>query len=221
MFTASTTSITGTRTNGSASVTGIASTVQIAVGSKLEGTGITTGTTITAKTASTITMSNSFTGSTGSGSITVFSVGNGDGSTTFNLPDVRGRVLAAPDNLGGTDASVLTSAAPTSCNASGQGATCGNQQGTLTEAQLPIVSKTVATTSNGSHTHDFIYKTANAANTPAQVSLVDTIGTSGSNTATTASSGAHTHSVTVAFGSGQAHTRVLPVLVENCIIKAQ
>src|SRR5262245_2783013 len=34
--------------------------------------------------------------------------GAGDGSTTFNVPDCRGRVTAAPDNMGGTPANRLT-----------------------------------------------------------------------------------------------------------------
>lgn len=35
--------------------------------------------------------------------------GSGDGSTTFNIPDLRGRVPAAADNLGGTAAGRLSS----------------------------------------------------------------------------------------------------------------
>jgi microcystin-dependent protein len=34
--------------------------------------------------------------------------GAGDGSTTFNLPDCRGRVAAGKDNMGGTSANRLT-----------------------------------------------------------------------------------------------------------------
>ena len=34
--------------------------------------------------------------------------GSGDGSTTFNLPDLRGRVIAGKDNMGGTSADNLT-----------------------------------------------------------------------------------------------------------------
>jgi microcystin-dependent protein len=34
--------------------------------------------------------------------------GTGDGSTTFNLPDLRGRVIAGVDNMGGTDAGRLS-----------------------------------------------------------------------------------------------------------------
>lgn len=36
--------------------------------------------------------------------------GSGDGSTTFNLPDLRGRVPAGKDNMGGTAANRLTTA---------------------------------------------------------------------------------------------------------------
>jgi microcystin-dependent protein len=35
--------------------------------------------------------------------------GSGDGSTTFNLPDLRGRVIAGEDDMGGTAANRLTS----------------------------------------------------------------------------------------------------------------
>lgn len=34
--------------------------------------------------------------------------GSGDGSTTFNLPDLRGRVVAGLDNMGGSDAGRLS-----------------------------------------------------------------------------------------------------------------
>lgn len=34
--------------------------------------------------------------------------GTGDGSTTFNLPDLRGRVVAGQDNMGGVSADRLT-----------------------------------------------------------------------------------------------------------------
>ena len=36
--------------------------------------------------------------------------GSGDGSTTFNVPDLRGRVIAGQDDMGGTSADRLTSA---------------------------------------------------------------------------------------------------------------
>lgn len=62
--------------------------------------------------------------------------GVGDGSTTFNVPDLRGRVVSGKDNMGGTTASRLTAAG------SGiTGTTLGNSGGTethtLTIAQMP------------------------------------------------------------------------------------
>lgn len=53
--------------------------------------------------------------------------GTGDGSTTFNLPDLRGRVVAGKDNMGGSAASRLTG---TSMSPDGNtlGATGGFQQ---------------------------------------------------------------------------------------------
>ena len=52
--------------------------------------------------------------------------GIGDGSTTFNLPDLRGRVIAGVDNMGGTLAGRLTSSTITG-GAVTNGQTGGNQ----------------------------------------------------------------------------------------------
>ena len=60
---------------------------------------------------------------------TAYGVGNG--STTFNLPDLRGRVVAALDNMGGTDASRLDLA-------NTLGTTAGTQTHTLTTAEMPV-----------------------------------------------------------------------------------
>jgi microcystin-dependent protein len=56
--------------------------------------------------------------------------GDGDGSTTFLLPDMRGRTAAAPDDMGGTDAGRLT------WN-DDLGTVGGSQTHTLTTAQMP------------------------------------------------------------------------------------
>ena len=81
--------------------------------------------------------------------------GSGDGSTTFNLPDLRGRVPAGVDNMGGSAASRLTSTVLTASNT--LGATGGAQTHTLDGTQIPahshpntLGSNTVA--SNG-HIH--------------------------------------------------------------------
>lgn len=55
--------------------------------------------------------------------------GVGDGSTTFNVPDLRGRVIAGRDNMGGTPAGLLTSTTM-SPDGNTDGAVGGSQQNT-------------------------------------------------------------------------------------------
>ena len=62
--------------------------------------------------------------------------GSGDGSTTFNVPDLRGRAVFGLDNMGGTAASRITSAGG-NFNGTTRGATGGSQNHTLTTAEAP------------------------------------------------------------------------------------
>lgn len=80
-------------------------------GAIVEGLGIQTGTTITGiPTASSITLSLPTTGTASGISIRICPYGQGDGSTTFNLPDRRGRLIAGRDNMGGPLANRITAA---------------------------------------------------------------------------------------------------------------
>lgn len=72
--------------------------------------------------------------------------GSGDGSTTFNIPDMRGRAIAGVDNMGGTAASRLTSTVLSASNT--LGATGGTQTHTLTTAELASHNHT-----QNSHNH--------------------------------------------------------------------
>ena len=75
--------------------------------------------------------------------------GSGNGSTTFNIPDMRGRVPVALDNMGGTDADRLTVA-------NTLGDTGGKEKHLLLVAEMPSHSHLaglLATTSAGSHVH--------------------------------------------------------------------
>src|SRR3954447_19623355 len=72
------------------------------------------------------------------------SYGVGDGSTTFNLPDLRGRVLAGKDDMGGNGAGRLT---PSWFGASATvlGATGGGEKNALSSTnQLPQFTPTVS-----------------------------------------------------------------------------
>lgn len=117
-------------TGSSAVVTGLSNTAILYAGMKLEGTNIPAGTTIlTIDSSSQITMSAAATGS--GTSITFYPWGNGDGSTTFNVPDLRryGRMTS-----GGSATAVLG-------NALGQKG--GTETNSLTPSNLPTTPFTM------------------------------------------------------------------------------
>lgn len=62
--------------------------------------------------------------------------GVGDGSTTFNIPDIRGRVIAGKDDMGGTSANRLTDA-DDGLNGDTLGDTGGGETQTLVTGNLP------------------------------------------------------------------------------------
>ena len=77
------------------------------------------------------------------------SFGSGDGSTTFNLPDLRGRIPVGLDNMGGTAASRIT-AAGSGITGTTVGATGGAETVTLTTNQVP---KGIYTFNDPGHFH--------------------------------------------------------------------
>lgn len=118
--------------------------------------------------------------------------GIGDGTTTFNLPDMRGRVAAGADNMGGSAAGRLTS---TTMSPDGNtlGATGGTQTHTLITAEMPA------------HTHSV----------PAQITNGVDIGGGGAYL----SAGLLNNGTSTSTGGGDAHLNVQPTLVLNYIIK--
>ena len=76
--------------------------------------------------------------------------GAGDNSTTFNLPDLRGRVIAGTDNMGGVSSNRLTGQTG-GLDGDSLGATGGAETHTLSTAQIP------------SHSH-FLVNNRNVAN---------------------------------------------------------
>lgn len=107
-YTAVTQSINVICSSASNILTGIADTSQVKIGSAIElSLCVAAGTTVTAKTAATLTLSNPASVSINAVA-TLFPWGNGNGTTTLNVPDFRGYVMAGRDNMGGTAASRLT-----------------------------------------------------------------------------------------------------------------
>src|SRR6266550_5491033 len=76
--------------------------------------------------------------------------GIGDGSTTFNLPDLRGRTIAGKDDMGGSAASRLTSTY-FGTSAAALGAVGGGESHTLTTAEMPVHNHTIT---DPGHTHN-------------------------------------------------------------------
>ena len=136
-------------------------------------------------------------------------------ASTFNLPDLRGRVVAGRDVDQGGYAGRLTTP-----NSQTLGASGGAQSVTLTEAQMPSHTHAVtgSTDSAGAHTHS-IGRIAGAGTS--QSYLLTDAGNSAP--FATGSNGDHSHSISVSAantGGSEAHSNVQPTIVLTKIIKA-
>jgi microcystin-dependent protein len=120
---------------GSATITGLIDTSNVPIGASVESICLPLNSTVVSKTSSSITLNNNAIITT-STAITIFPYGDGDGSTSFNLPDLRGRVIPGRNNMEGVTSSNLTSqfygSDPNSIGAIG-----GNQSRTLLTTNLP------------------------------------------------------------------------------------
>jgi microcystin-dependent protein len=78
--------------------------------------------------------------------VTSTTYGVGDGSTTFNVPDLRGRVPAGQDDMGGTSANRLTNPGTTSGGIDGDvlGGTGGAETHQLLTTELAVHTHTVS-----------------------------------------------------------------------------
>lgn len=142
--------------------------------------------------------------------------GAGDGSTTFLLPDARGRALAGKDDMGGTPAGRLNDG----ITGSSLGSTGGVEQHTLVASEIPVLTGTSST--DGEHTHALSNASAVYRVTSSGTARRTTAGGSPDNpvTVSLASTGAHTHDVTVNAGGGDPHPNLQPMIVFNTIIYA-
>jgi microcystin-dependent protein len=138
--------------------------------------------------------------------------GVGDGSTTFNVPDFRGRL---PVGAGTGDASDATAFALADKD--------GTETHVITEAELDAHTHgagSLAPDSGGAHTHT-IQHTDSAGGGQALPTKAGDDSGGGPNT-TSSSNGAHVHTMSGASGStgsGTAHNNLQPSLGVNFIIK--
>lgn len=208
-------------------LSGIADTTQIPIGAPVEvSLCLAPGTTVVSKTSSSVTVSNP-SGVSISTTAKFFPWGNGDGSTTFNVPDYRGVVFAGRTNMGGTASSNLTATYyGISPNALGAIGGAQSKSITIAQANLPSVNLTTSIASGqGSHSHSF------STYTGQQPTFSDTQSGAGAQRLTP-SSGGNSYSIANATlpsmtgttplgGSGTAITfsAVQPTVTINYIIK--
>jgi len=135
---------------------------------------------------------------------TTYGVGNG--TTTFNVPDLRGRVVAGQDDMGGTSANRLTGLSG-GVDGDVLGGAGGSQSHTLTVTEMPSHSH-----SDSGHAHGTqAYDVAGAGSFGLQA---------GGGAQRAGSSGTHTGwAVLSNTGGGGAHNNVQPTLILNKIIK--
>ena len=138
--------------------------------------------------------------------------GAGDGSTTFNLPDLRGRVAVGADAMGGVAAGRIGNIL-----GAGIGSTAGEERHTLSTTEMPSHTHN-NTLSDPGHDHGFPNGVNNSASGGAQ-----------SGTASGASYGstglrvvANTTGITInnaSQGGGGTHNNIQPSIVCNYIMR--
>ena len=147
--------------------------------------------------------------------------GTGDGATTFNVPDFRGRLPVGMDNMGGSDAGLLSSAN-----------TLGTTGGAETHSTViahthstPSHSHAAGTLAVASHTHDLASHTHSGTTSSDGAHTHTEDGYDGSSAAaagaafvaglvgkTTGSDGAHTHTMTTGSPSNNTSGGAAPGL---------
>jgi len=235
-------------TNATTAISAIDNSYQIPVGSLVEGPGIAAGSRVSGYFGSTvIILTRATTTTQNGGTFTFFPWGNGNGSSTFNVPDLRGRALFGPDAIPGQ---IAQGGGPALANViANASASIGQEYGEETHALITAElaahthgagtysvashthgAGTLATATAGSHNHS-MNQASNTTITGAGTRANDVSGGGGAQLTDTVAG--HTHNITGSTGaatpdvagtsgstgSGTAHQNMPPYGVALPIIK--
>ncbi|MDF0521526.1 phage tail protein [Bradyrhizobium yuanmingense] len=139
--------------------------------------------------------------------------GSGDGSTTFNIPDLRGRVVAGADGMGGTPANRLTDAV---AGIDSLGDAGGAQSRSLVTANLPPYTP-AGTISGGQLNIQWTYDQVTGPSTREVVTNIVNSGGSRSTNLTSFSS--FTFTGTAQGGTSTAFGIVQPTIILNKLLR--
>lgn len=157
--------------------------------------------------------------------------GAGNGTTTFNVPDHRGRVVAGKDDMGGSSANRLTNQSG-GLNGDTLAATGGAETHTLTTAQLAVHGHGAGDYEAEDHGHPVRYNSLDNASVDPSGSILIGVGGADDTSAWTGSPSStrgrqiggagelDISGTSSSAGSGSAHNNVQPTIIENKIIYA-
>jgi microcystin-dependent protein len=140
--------------------------------------------------------------------------GAGDGLTTFNVPDYRGRTSFGKDDMGGSAANRITVAGG-NFDGTVLGGIGGSQNKVLVQSNLPNISLTAGSAGTHNHTWERATDDASSAGTGSGFGFLTGTGVF----VTTSSDGAHTHSVPTG-GTDTPVALMNPCLIINKMIYA-
>lgn len=212
LWAASTIQQSGTRSSGSAVITGLSSTTNMKAGYYVGGSGIGIGTTILTVDSSTqITLSANAV-SSGTATVIVSQYPQGDGSTNFNLPDTKTngrfrRSRTASVHAGTTQADQNQAHTHTGTTNTDGSHTHGVTDNGHTHPALPGQNFVSTTTATGLY---------NTSNPPIGGSPQATTGTATTNISVNSTNSTHNHAFTT-NSSGSTEARPVALVVLTCI----
>lgn len=137
----------------------------------------------------------------------------GGSGSSFNIPDLRGRVPAGLDNMGGSDAGRLDWANTI-------GTASGAQTHTISTTEMPAHNHSGSTSYVGDHGHSIYNGVGFTGSSTPYAYYASGNGAIGCCYGGVAGGGAHSHSLSINnTGGGGAHNNMQPTMLLNYIIK--